>query len=150
MTGVQAALLMTRWSMFTSWHQFIRSKFTSKREFVSLDARAEQKEQSHFELAKVGSPVSVEQHTPTKEFDDYDRKTQSPSIWGHTSPTRHDRPYRQHTMSFSGPRPPSAVGQNSRGGRAEDSYARGEINSSPLTPRSPDYSGRNPHDWRGG
>jgi hypothetical protein len=67
---------------------------------------------------------------------------------GHTSPMRPDRPYRQHTKSFSGPRPPSATGQYQSGWRPEEAYLSREPRIPVPAAGLHDFDPRNPYDWR--
>lgn len=51
--GLQAVILLGRWSMVTGWRDFIRAKFSKNREFVSLDARNPTEDVRHFELKNM-------------------------------------------------------------------------------------------------
>jgi hypothetical protein len=157
LTGVQCGLLMIRGSMFTGWIDLFKSKFSSKREFVSLDALAEQKDPpSRFELKKVSSPAAAEEEIKM----DWDRKlADTPSTMREPTPVnRTERPYRQHVKSFSGPRPPSNAGQagqesflgvSNYSARIE-SDAPGRQTRWADPPSQPHGAARNPYDWRTG
>ena len=158
LVGIQCALLMIRRAMFTGWVELFRRRFSSKREFVSLDARAEQKDPSpRFELVKVASPNAVEEEDV---HIDWDRKmADTPSTMrGPTPPTRAERPYRQHVKSFSGPRPPSSAGHGNTPtfGGASTYSTRIESNAPGRTtrwadpPSQPHGAATNPYDWRTG
>ncbi|KIW07664.1 uncharacterized protein PV09_01604 [Verruconis gallopava] len=153
--GVQAGLLLIRGAMFTGWYELVKSKFSSNREFVSLDAKIGHQEHSRFELVKVGTPVVEEDDvSPLYKYQDYGRRTDAPGApgtqgtqvtqdtQGQASLAKTDRPYRQNTMSFSGPRPPSASGQ-----RVDPRVPQ----RAPSTRDTqwPNYSDRNPYNWGG-
>jgi hypothetical protein len=159
LTGIQCGLLMIRRAMFTGWVDLFRRRFSSKREFVSLDARAEQKEQPpRFELVKVAHSPSTIEEDGGEGKNEYDRKmADTPSTMGRgqTPDLRAERPYRQHVKSFSGPRPPSNMGhENSHSGfGGVGSYsARIESDAPGRNTRWPDQqqhgAARNPYDWR--
>jgi len=147
--------MMVRRSMFTGWYEFFKSKFGAKREFVSLDATKGYQDDrpTQFELLKVGSPTLVEDHETPNIHNVYEDKASI--VHGHTSPTRPDRPYRKPTMSFSGPRSPSATAQHnpnsSEWPAGDEGWARGGLGSHPApTTTSPSFRGRNNYDSKAG
>lgn len=94
LTGVEVFLFLARPSFFSAWVEFFESKFRSRQEFVSLDARqnvvrtnSEQKlinyhrghERTTFEMQKPGEPQSLTL--------DMDSKTLSPTTTDLSSPS---------------------------------------------------------------
>jgi hypothetical protein len=93
--------------MFTAWLELFRTRFGSKREFVSLDAK-QYSENPHFELTKVhvGSVQSPQSAvtSPGTDYDPYGRdNTGTPDYFGKEI----QREYRSPDQSFSTPRAPS-------------------------------------------
>ncbi|KAF2186912.1 hypothetical protein K469DRAFT_686135 [Zopfia rhizophila CBS 207.26] len=108
--GIQCFILLVRTSMFTAWWELIRSKFSSKREFVSLDAKQYTSDARHYELMKVAnSPLKPPESavtSPSTDFDPYRRSlTGTPDYFGKEI----QREYRSPNLSFSTPRSPSQV-----------------------------------------
>jgi hypothetical protein len=105
--GIQVFILLLRWSMITGWIELIRSKFSKNREFVSLDAKLyqdnntknyelkkfDQEEQNHLQYPQdvYRSPLGDERHqTDTPDY--FNKETQ--------------RPYQSPEQSFSRPMSP--------------------------------------------
>ena len=106
--------LLLRWEMITGWVEFFQNKFSSKREFVSLDAKVSENPMTprtprtprHYEMKKF-EPISP----PPIPI------TPSSAGFPLVNPYRSDTPdhlskeaqraYRSPTLSFSSPRPPS-------------------------------------------
>lgn len=136
LAGIQSFILLVRWSMFTGWKIWFQEKFSSsKREFVSLDARRFSSDARTFELLKVGGQslgyVSAmqtpggETYTSTLQaLKAPESAVTSPSgTYGYNSPgspvsgretpdyfgKEVQRTYRSPTHSFSTPRAPSAT-----------------------------------------
>ncbi|KAF2270635.1 hypothetical protein CC78DRAFT_137986 [Lojkania enalia] len=108
LAGIQCFILLVRASMFSAWWDLIRSKTSSKREFVSLDAKQHTNDVRNYELMQVTrSPLKVPESavtSPGAEFDPYRRSlTGTPDYFGKEV----QREYRSPTLSFSTPRPPS-------------------------------------------
>ncbi|KAF2118477.1 hypothetical protein BDV96DRAFT_488755 [Lophiotrema nucula] len=108
LAGIQVFILLARGSMFTGWWEFFRTKFGSKREFVSLDAKFEADNARNYELTKVAqSPLKMPESavtSPGADFDPYRRSvTGTPDYFGKET----QREYRSPTLSFSSPRAPS-------------------------------------------
>ncbi|OCK84677.1 hypothetical protein K432DRAFT_288381 [Lepidopterella palustris CBS 459.81] len=107
--GIQCFVLLGRASIFKAWYEFLRSKFSSKREFVSLDAKRFSSDARTYELLKVGnpsikSPETVVTSPAANEFDLIRRSaTSTPDYFGKEI----QREYRSPTLSFSSPRAPS-------------------------------------------
>lgn len=106
--GVQCFILLARSAMFTGWWELIHSKFSSKREFVSLDAKQYAPDTRNFEMMKFAqSPLKSPQSavtSPGTEFDPYGRpESQNPDYFGKEV----QREYRSPSLSFSTPRAPS-------------------------------------------
>ncbi|KAF2197238.1 hypothetical protein GQ43DRAFT_216772 [Delitschia confertaspora ATCC 74209] len=116
LAGIECFILLVRWSMFTAWWDLIRStfssRFRSKREFVSLDAKQDAADARNYELMKVASPSITSPPTavtsPSADpFDPYRRSiTGTPDYFGKEV----QREYRSPTLSFSTPRAPSQTG----------------------------------------
>ncbi|KAF2662841.1 hypothetical protein K491DRAFT_584366 [Lophiostoma macrostomum CBS 122681] len=105
LAGIQCFILLARSSMFTAWYTLIRSKFDSKREFVSLDAKQATTDLRNYELIKIAqSPIKAPESaitSPGADFDPYGRST--PDYFGKEV----QREYRSPSLSFSTPRAPS-------------------------------------------
>jgi hypothetical protein len=113
LAGIQCFILLVRKSMFTAWWDLFRTRLSSKREFVSLDAK--QQDARNYELIKVASPMprapesaitspSVEPFSPSVRS-----SVGSPDYFGKEV----QREYRSPTLSFSTPRAPSQSGMRS-------------------------------------
>ena len=126
LAGIQVFLLLARASMFSAWYTLFRTKFGSKREFVSLDAKQYTNE-PHFELNKfpqspIRSPESAFT-SPGAEFEPYRRSlTGTPDYLGKEV----QREYTSPKLSFSAPRAPSRVGWDPR-----SMHARGGLGLHP-------------------
>jgi hypothetical protein len=105
LAGIQCFILLARSSMFPAWWKLIRSKFGSKREFVSLDAKQATTDLRNYELAKIAqSPIKAPDSaitSPGADYSPYGRST--PDYFGKEV----QREYRSPTLSFSTPRAPS-------------------------------------------
>ncbi|KAH8732824.1 hypothetical protein GQ44DRAFT_6304 [Phaeosphaeriaceae sp. PMI808] len=106
--GIQVFVLLARGSMFTGWADFVRSKFSKNREFVSLDARNLAENSRNYELRKFNDdaiqapPTAL---TPPPEIAGYGHfRTDTPDYF--TKET--EREYKSPTLSFSTPRPQSS------------------------------------------
>jgi hypothetical protein len=150
LTGVQTGLMMSRTTMFVGWYELFMSKFGGKREFVSLDAKRYSQDARTFELVKAGG--SPRAH-PTPDIPDSPDlfKTGGESVhsippgYGPPGSAHSERAYRQHTLSFSGPRAPSSQGGGATDWQsAEEVFARGGLHSHP--PQSPPPRGRSSFD----
>jgi hypothetical protein len=113
LAGIQALLLLTRWSMLTAWVDFFRARLHKKSEFVSLDARRFSGDARTFELLKVGQNSAMSIRSPETAFTsprspepnelvDYTRSG-TPDYFGKES----GRNYRSPQLSFSSPKTPS-------------------------------------------
>lgn len=110
--GIQVFFLLVRTSVFTAWGELIKSKFSSKREFVSLDAKQYTQDQKNYELRKVAqSPImSPESAAISPGGDDYKfARSGTPDYFGKES----QRQYRTPSLSFSTPRAPSQAATHS-------------------------------------
>lgn len=107
--GIQCFLLLSRWTIFQAWGELFRSKFSSKREFVSLDAKRFSSDARTYELLKIGNPGLKSPETAVTspaahEFDTYRRSLSgTPDYFGKEI----QREYQSPTLSFSSPRAPS-------------------------------------------
>ncbi|KAF1836713.1 hypothetical protein BDW02DRAFT_214138 [Decorospora gaudefroyi] len=130
--GLQVFFLLGRWSMITGWRDFIRSKFSKNREFVSLDARNPTEELRHFEL-KNFEPMSPPSAHTTPGLASY-------AVTGPRSDTpdhfhkETQREYKSPTLSFSTPRPQSRAAATHVDWDPRSSHARGGLGLHP-----PDY-----------
>lgn len=94
LTGIEVTLLLVRPEMFTGWVEFLRNKFSSRQEFVSLDAIAQQQDTTALNRSNSNRPgvggggvynykaagTAFEMQKPIKDFGyDLDFKTLSPS-----------------------------------------------------------------------
>lgn len=132
LTGVQTGLMMSRTSIFVGWYELFLAKFGGKREFVSLDAKRYSQDTRTFELIKTGgSPHTALTEAP--ESPDLDKQA-SASTFGSPGSAQSERVYRQHNLSFSGPRPPSSQGAVADWQTAEEVFARGGLRSHPPSP----------------
>lgn len=128
LAGIQCFILLVRVSMFTAWWDFFRSKFCSKREFVSLDAKQNAADSRNFELMKVASPTSLrapESAVTSPYGDPFSPSQRSSAGTADYFGKEIQREYRSPTLSFSTPRAPSQSGmrpdwdlrsQHARGG----------------------------------
>lgn len=160
LAGTQCFILLVRRSMFVGWWEMFRSKFSHKREFVSLDAKRYSGEQPRtYELLRVGSKdpmVPVPVHKPETGHMVSPTETQISAFSGTTSEyytKEYSRPtsrrsqmsaheytnYTSPKMSFSGPRTPSQVLTESRTSRnmrdwdPRSTFARGGLGLHPPT-----------------
>lgn len=113
--------------MFSAWWDLVRTKFGTKREFVSLDAKQYTNDPHNYELNKFAqSPVKAPESvltSPGADFDSYRRSlTGTPDYLGKEV----QREYRSPTLSFSAPRAPSRVGWDPR-----SMHARGGLGLHP-------------------
>jgi hypothetical protein len=120
--------------MFTGWVELFRSRFSSKREFVSLDA-IQQSDVKNFELVKIAqsplrapesaftSPVSPNSKFDDSEFDVYRRSVTTPDYFTKEA----QRDYQTPNQSFSTPRAPSRVEWDPRA-----THARGGLALHPI------------------
>ena len=127
LTGVQAGLMMSRGQMFTGWYHLIKRKLSSKREFVSLDAKRFSSDARGFELLKIGPPNAV--IVPDS--------TNPPQT--SASVQEIERQWRKPTMSFAGPQAPSNAARRMDWELPNHKGARGGLGLHP--PRSPSVSG---------
>jgi hypothetical protein len=131
LTGVQAGLMMSRTQMFTGWYDLIKRKLSSKREFVSLDAKGFSSDARAFELLKIGSPNGAILPNST-----------NPQTLASGSGYRvqeAERQWRKPTMSFAGPQTPSSAAMRMDWELPNNKGARGGLGLHP--PRSPSTSG---------
>jgi hypothetical protein len=123
--------------MFTAWAEFIRSRFSSKREFVSLDAK-QYTDSKNIELKFVQSPVRAPQSAVTSpngsEFDPWRRSvTNTPDHFS----KEFQREYHPPAVSFSTPRPPSrGVDWDPRA-----THARGGLRLHPIDDEEDNHNG---------
>lgn len=145
LSGVQTGLMMSRTSMFVGWYELFMTKFGGKREFVSLDAKRYSQDARTFELIKAGESPRT-QLTDTAESPDLSKPGRGSihsgaPTYGPPGSSHSERAYRQHTLSFSGPRAPSAQGGGATDWQtAEETFAQGGLHSHP--PSSPPPQGR--------
>lgn len=108
LAGIQCFLLLFRLSMLTAWYDLFRSRFSSKREFVSLDAKQNTPAPVHYELNKfVQSPVTAPQSAVTSPGADYNPYRRSYTGTPDYFSKEVQRDYKSPTLSFSTPRAPS-------------------------------------------
>jgi hypothetical protein len=112
--------------MFTGWLEFFRTRFSSKREFVSLDAK-QYADMKDFELAKMQSPRAPESAITSPSNSEFDH-------WRRTATNTPDhfskevqRDYSTPNLSFSTPRAPSRVEWDPRA-----THARGGLRLHPI------------------
>lgn len=102
LAGLQVFLFLTRPSVFPAWVDLIRNKFTSRQEFVSLDARPEamrsQSKQGFVSYTRGHENTTFEMQSPTSPIErsnskilkrmsyDIDSKTMSPTETSISSP----------------------------------------------------------------
>ncbi|ORY08847.1 hypothetical protein BCR34DRAFT_488145 [Clohesyomyces aquaticus] len=106
LAGIQCFILLARASMFPAWVDLVRSRFSSKREFVSLDAKAYAGDARNYELKEVAtSPIRAPGSAVTSPGEDPYRRsmTDTPDYFGKEV----QREYRSPSLSFSTPRAPS-------------------------------------------
>ncbi|KAF2805963.1 uncharacterized protein BDZ99DRAFT_100761 [Mytilinidion resinicola] len=108
LAGLECLLLLGRGSIYTAWWDMVRSKFGSKREFVSLDAKRFSSDARAYELLKIGNTPQIKSPetavTSPMSGRDIDRDaTGTPDYFGKEV----QREYRSPTLSFSTPRAPS-------------------------------------------
>ncbi|KAK7414294.1 hypothetical protein QQX98_006811 [Neonectria punicea] len=111
LNGVWLLFLLGRWSMAKGWAELIMQPFgRSKKEFVSVDARTEDKKDTRsYEMLSWDSSAVVTSPSPVKSANDGRR---TPDYFGRTE--RYHAPVR----SFSSPRPPPVASWD-----PEDTYA---------------------------
>jgi hypothetical protein len=126
LVGVQIFVLLARSAMFTGWLEFFRTRFSSKREFVSLDAK-QYADMKDFELAKMQSPRAPESAITSPSNSEFDH-------WRRTATNTPDhfskevqRDYSTPNLSFSTPRAPSRVEWDPRA-----THARGGLRLHPI------------------
>jgi hypothetical protein len=132
--------------MFTGWVEWLRSKFSRNREFVSLDAKRSSRDQRTFELLRVGSNDHVTLHNPQTTTITSPTETMTSSSYGTKTSDYFSkdisisrtasRDYTSPSMSFSSPRTPSQVIGDPRSSRIRDwdptsTYARGGLGFHP-------------------
>lgn len=133
--------------MFTAWVKYIRTKFTRKREFVSLDARRFSSDQRAYELLKLGAKPTVVR-SPAIDIASPAETYASP-LAGTRSGTPDyfakevHRHYKSPTMSFSSPTTPNQMAQR-RDWDPRSTHARGGLGLHP--PASEDDSPISPED----
>ena len=128
LSGVQAGLMMSRTQMFTGWYDLVKSKFTSKREFVSLDAKCFSSDARAYELLKIGSPSTM--IAPNS--------VNMPQAFAGQSgfhAQESERQWRKPTMSFAGPQAPSNAAKRMDWEQPNNKGARGGLGLHP--PQSP-------------
>jgi hypothetical protein len=140
---------MSRTSMFVGWYEMFMSKFGGKREFVSLDAKRHSQDARTFELIKAGGSSRIQPTPDIPDSPDLYKTGGSihsiPPSYGSPESAHSERVYRQHTMSFSGPRAPSSQsGGPTDWQNEEEVFARGGLRSHP--PRSPPPRNRSSFD----
>lgn len=98
LNGIWLLLFLGRWSMVTGWKELIWKPLTTKKEFVSVDARAEPKNNARsYEMLSRDSSAAVTPLDPVKSPESGRR---TPDYFGSTA--RYHAPAR----SYSSPRPP--------------------------------------------
>jgi hypothetical protein len=120
--------------MFPAWLEFLRSKFSSKKEFVSLDAK-HYADMKNYELNQVvSSPVKAPENaitspasptSPTQsEFESWRRSaTNTPEHFSKEIQRDYSTPH----FSFSTPRAPSRIEWDPR-----STHARGGLRLHPI------------------
>ncbi|KAF2013196.1 hypothetical protein BU24DRAFT_231932 [Aaosphaeria arxii CBS 175.79] len=108
LAGIQCFILLFRFSMFKAWWTLLQSRFSSKREFVSLDAKQYPADTHNYELNKFAqSPLKAPESaltSPDGDYNPYRRSlTGTPDYFGKEV----QRDYKSPTLSFSTPRAPS-------------------------------------------
>lgn len=116
LAGIQVFVLLVRSTIFTGWLDLFRSKFGSKREFVSLDAKQPPEyspgtRQGPYELTKFAQMSIASPNSAVTSSDaDYDhdpyRRSLSPTH-DHYLSKEAQRSYTSPKLSFSTPRAPS-------------------------------------------
>ncbi|KAF2674233.1 hypothetical protein BT63DRAFT_5292 [Microthyrium microscopicum] len=109
LTGIQTGLLMIRSSLLSAWVDFFRSRFSRKREFVSLDAKRFSNDPRTIQMMEMhNTPNRVASANTALSGTD----TISSKEPGEGSPyfaqSHFERNYKQPRMSFSTPRPLSS------------------------------------------
>ena len=132
LTGVQAGLMMSRTQMFTGWYDLIKRKLSSKREFVSLDAKRFSSDARAFELLTIGSPSG-----PNVLNSANSPQTLAGKSGYNVQET--ERQWRKPTMSFAGPQTPSNAAMRMDWELPNNRGARGGLGLHP--PHSPSISG---------
>ncbi|KAF2750648.1 hypothetical protein M011DRAFT_396426 [Sporormia fimetaria CBS 119925] len=127
LVGIQVFILLVRSAMFPAWIEFFRSKFSSKREFVSLDAKNYTDDKA-YEMQRVQSPhpPGSAVTSPTRsDFDPWRRSvTDTPDHFNKEI----QRTYQTPSHSFSTPRAPSRVEFDPRATHARGGLALHPIN----------------------
>ena len=128
LSGVQTGLMMSRSEMYSGWYEFFKDKFTTKREFVSLDAKRFSSDVRTYELIKIGNPSVT---APASAFTT--RRIYSSN--GDETSVDSERQWRKPTMSFAGPQAPSNAANRMDWEMPNNAGARGGLGLHP--PRSP-------------
>ncbi|EMD94501.1 hypothetical protein COCC4DRAFT_204379 [Bipolaris maydis ATCC 48331] len=131
--GIQAFLLLVRWSMVTGWRDLILGKFSKNREFVSLDARNPAEDMRHFELKNFNHQSPPNAHI-TPEIASYVMSNPRSDTPDHFHKDI-QREYKSPTLSFSIPRTQSRATHVDWDPRS--SMARGGLGLHP-----PDYDSK--------
>ncbi|KAI5920017.1 hypothetical protein F4810DRAFT_452046 [Camillea tinctor] len=101
MNGLWILLLLGRWSMVTGWIEWFGSFKGEKKEFVSVDARIELKNDPRSYEMLSRDPAKAEQVlTPTSTLKSPMNGRKTPDYFGQTAQ------YQPHQRSFSAPRAP--------------------------------------------
>ncbi|KAF1975352.1 hypothetical protein BU23DRAFT_83022 [Bimuria novae-zelandiae CBS 107.79] len=147
LAGLQTFILLARVSMFKGWVDWVKYKFGSKREFVSLDAHKYAVGNHQFELTHVTPNIAaypeipqsaVTSPTSPKEKEDFDPYQQSGTRTPDYLSKEAARGYTSPTLSFSTPRRPSqAVFGGEWDPRA--THARGGLGFHPPLSHEEDY-----------
>ncbi|KAL1383599.1 hypothetical protein HDK64DRAFT_37633 [Phyllosticta capitalensis] len=150
--GLQCFLLLGRWSMVTGWVDKIRSRFTPKREFVSLDARGFSTDTRAFTSDRTFELVKVPQsNTYVAAIKAPENAVLSPEEpWGSPISStdggktpdyfggEYQRHYRSPVGSFSTPRAPSTAGSRDSSYDPYNPRARGGLGLHPVYSESDD------------
>ncbi|KKK26811.1 hypothetical protein ARAM_002370 [Aspergillus rambellii] len=123
LVGLWNFVLFARGSMFVGWIDLITGRSPTHPEFVSADARNLLSDKRTYEMLnsnglpsyKTPDPV-VRSPSPT-----YTSRTMSPDLKQYGRDAKYVRP----SMSFSGPRPPSASQANAREWDPQSTFAQG-------------------------
>ncbi|KAL4876567.1 hypothetical protein BJY04DRAFT_199662 [Aspergillus karnatakaensis] len=127
LVGLWNFVLFARPSMFVGWWELFRRKERAQFEFVSADARKRGEVHSYEMLSSNGLPSykSPEPYTepfPRSPSPAYTARTMSPGL---DSQYGRDARYVRPSMSFSGPRPPSASQNQGRDWDPASTFAPG-------------------------
>ncbi|KAL2867128.1 protein gprM [Aspergillus lucknowensis] len=127
LVGFWNFLLFARPSMFVGWLDLFRRKETAQFEFVSADARKMREDAHSYEMLSSNGLPSYKSPEPfAKPYvrspsPAYTARTLSPDLNNHYG---RDARYVRPSMSFSGPRPPSASQNQGRDWDPEATFAR--------------------------